>query len=80
MTASVDAKYSAARPHWSVDVGLLWWLATALAVTMGSRWAASRMPVPSRSVAVADAAAASATSGSRLRRYSSGSRPSARPG
>ncbi len=48
-------------------------MATAFAVTIGSRWAARRMPVPSRSVVVADEAAASATSGSSVRLYSSGS-------
>ena len=48
-------------------------MATALAVTIGSRWAASRIPVPNRMVVVADAAAANATSGSRHRLYSSSS-------
>ena len=43
--------------------------ATALAVTMGSRWAARRMPVPSRRRSVTAAAAPRATSGSRLRLY-----------
>jgi glycine betaine/proline transport system permease protein len=32
MTASIDAKYSAARPYRSVDAGLLWWLAAGLAI------------------------------------------------
>ena len=48
-------------------------MATALAVTIGSRCAGSRTPVPSRSVVVSAAAAASATSGSTDRLYSSAS-------
>jgi glycine betaine/proline transport system permease protein len=32
MTASADARFSAAHPHRSVDAGLLWWLAAGLAV------------------------------------------------
>ena len=48
-------------------------MATALAVTIGSRWAGSAMPVPSRMRSVTALAAASATNGSSVRLYSSGS-------
>ncbi len=46
--------------------------AIVLASTIGSCWATSEMPVPSRSRSVADAAAVSATYGSSVRLYSSG--------
>ena len=45
----------------------------ALAVTIGSRWASTQMPVPSRIRSVTAAAAASVTSGSSVRLYSSAS-------
>ena len=48
-------------------------MASALAVTIGSRWAGRAMPVPSVMRSVTAAAAARATSGSRVRLYSSGS-------
>ena len=48
-------------------------VATALAVTMGSRWAGRAMPVPRRMRSVTAAAAARATNGSSVRLYSSGS-------
>jgi hypothetical protein len=48
-------------------------VATALAVTIGSRWATRQIPVPRRIRSVTAAAVARATKGSRVRRYSSGS-------
>lgn len=50
-------------------------MATALAVTIGSRCAGGRMPVPSVIRSVVTAAAASETSGSSVRAYSSGRLP-----
>ena len=47
-------------------------MATALAVTMGSRCATRQIPVPRRMREVTDAAAPSATNGSSVRLYSSG--------
>ncbi|GIU89694.1 MAG: hypothetical protein KatS3mg010_0793 [Acidimicrobiia bacterium] len=52
-------------------------MATAFAVTIGSRCATRQTPVPSRMRSVTDAAVASATSGSTVRLYSS--RSSASP-
>ncbi len=47
----------------------------ALALAMGSRWAASMMPVPTRRRSVTMAAAVMATTGSRQRQYCSGRSP-----
>ena len=55
-------------------------LATALAVTMGSRSVTRQMPVPMRSVLVAVAAAARPTKGSSVWEYSRGSSPPPRQG
>src|SRR4029077_13257709 len=50
-------------------------LATSFASVIGSRSTTRQMPVPRRSVVVIDAAAASATNGSRRCEYSIGSSP-----
>ena len=55
-------------------------LAICLARAIGSCSVTRQMPVPSLSSLVAPAAAASATNGSWMRRYSSGSEPSGVPG